>query len=287
MKKIAVFMLTAALSLTAAAGCSGKKDSDNESYADEDLVNIEDLTAATEERDISSAEANSVLLILDEPEKQSPYTFMLMFSDPQENELRFSGIPANSVCLYEDSLENSISDVYEKEGVNGAVSYAEIIFGTEIDRYMVFNTDSLSRTLELFGDVEYPLDAELKGFSANGSVQTLSPDDVCAYILYPLFRGGEAERAKKAADIVQCLLDTADRKGAAEKLEDFVPRLLSVVNTDISQLDFYNYRDAIVNMLESSDLSAEVLELTGMSLHDDFIPDEDVLPENMKRKDNE
>ena len=72
MKKIAVFMLTAALSLTAAAGCSGKKDSDNESYADEDLVNIEDLTATTEERDISSAEANSVLLILDEPEKQSP-----------------------------------------------------------------------------------------------------------------------------------------------------------------------------------------------------------------------
>ena len=59
------------------------------------------------------------------------------------------------------------------------------------------------------------------------------------------------------------------------------------MNTDISQLDFYNYRDAIVNMLESSDLSAEVLELTGMSLHDDFIPDEDVLPENMKRKDNE
>lgn len=219
------------------------------------------------------ADNHTVLFILDEPDKKTSSSFMLMRSIPKDKKVVFIGIPTNTIGLVGES-QQSIKSAYESGGISSAVEFAESIFGITIDRYMKLDSKSLVKICDILGGVTYPVSEEIAGFNGDGSDQYLNSEQIEKLMIYSLYNDGEIERAYMIGSITSAMLNQSSGMRVADNLDSSFNTLVNMADTNITAVDYKKHKVAIKNMLTNGRQIASFLILDGESAYDEFIPDE-------------
>lgn len=230
-------------------------------------------------RTVTEEDNHTVLFILSTPDQECKSTFMLMRSMPKEKRILFVGIPSNTIAVI-NGKQQSLEGAFNEDGKGAkAAKFVEAVFDIPVERYMTFNSDAFRRVCDMTGCVTlFPVDVQFSGFKGDGSRQNLSSEQIETYATYPMFDGGEPERAFKAAVLMQYMVKGADARTVADHLEtnfDQIINLTDSVFTNITRSDYNDVKYAIKYMFECkaeySLTLAEVYQLNGKASGKDFI----------------
>lgn len=214
---------------------------------------------------------HTILLVLDEPEKDEPVTFVLMRSRPFKKKIEFIGIPNNSIALVNDA-QVSIKNNYQSGGAPAAKEFVEQVFGVKVDKYMKFNSAAFKKACDIIGCVKYPVNADIAGFKNDGTEQDLNSDQMEQFVTYELFNGGEAERTVIAADVLRAMINQQKGKNIADNMDNSFDAIINMVETDVNSADYKKRKGAIKYMFENGTTIAGSIALDGKTAGDDFIP---------------
>jgi anionic cell wall polymer biosynthesis LytR-Cps2A-Psr (LCP) family protein len=229
---------------------------------------------------VSADDNHTLLMILDDPEAgKASSTFLLMRSLPYKKKLLLIGIPSNSIYYSaEEGGQLVLKDTYERNGAAAAEEFIENVIGVKIDKYMVFTPEAFTRTCEIFGGANFPIDVEFNGFTGDGSVQTLGAEDIRKYITYNKFSGGESERSFKAASVISYMINGSDGDRIATSFDRYFAEIINMTTlTDITASDYEKYKSAIKYMFNYGTSISIAMIVDGETAGSDFIPSSDFL----------
>lgn len=232
--------------------------------------------------EITSGDNHTMLMVLDAPEKNCPPTFILMRSMPIKKSIVFIGIPSNTIALVDDK-QMSIRGSYESGGPTAAVDFVTKVFGLNVDRYMKLNSDAVKKVYDIFGDVSYPVNADIAGFQNDGSSQLLNSEQALTFVTYTMFKDGESERAFTAASFLTSMFNQTDGKYLADNMDNNFGIIINMVESNVTSADYKKHKTAIKNMFENGKSIASALSLDGTISGQDFIPSENFI-EKIKEK---
>ncbi|MCR4794100.1 MAG: LCP family protein [Ruminococcus sp.] len=232
--------------------------------------------------EITSGDNHTMLMVLDAPEKNCPPTFILMRSMPIKKSIVFIGIPSNTIALVDDK-QMSIRGSYESGGPTAAVDFVTKVFGLNVDRYMKLNSDAAKKVYDIFGDVSYPVNADIAGFQNDGSSQLLNSEQALTFVTYTMFKDGESERAFTAASFLTSMFNQTDGKYLADNMDNNFGIIINMVESNVTSADYKKHKTAIKNMFENGKSIASALSLDGTISGQDFIPSENFI-EKIKEK---
>jgi anionic cell wall polymer biosynthesis LytR-Cps2A-Psr (LCP) family protein len=232
------------------------------------MVYIDMLTqTSTEEEDLpsdissveyapSSADASTVLGIVDLGDNQNDVSFMLMRFLPASSETVFLSIPAN---LYVDDggAESNLFRLYS-DGSAAAVKQAIVdTLGITVDKYVIFNAESFGKFCDLLGSTDYEVPFEIitpDGTTIVAGPTFLDRTTMRALLTYGGYSGGEEERARRFSDIVTSMLNRELTVSFGTLMDaTFTEFINSDIDTDISRLDYEDARPALSYTISHTD----------------------------------
>ncbi len=226
--------------------------------------------------EITSEDSHTMLLILDVPEKNCPPTFVLMRSMPVKKEVVFIGIPSNTIYLL-DGEQKGINGSYASGGADSAVDFVSKVFDLKIDRYMKFGEDGAKKVYDIFGDVTYPVNADIAGFQNDGSSQLLNGDQALTFVTYRMFKDGESERAFTAATFLSSMLNQTDGVYFADNMDNNFDIIINMVESNVTSKDYKDHKAALKNMFKNGKSISSAISLDGTISGEDFIPSDKFL----------
>ena len=224
---------------------------------------------------VSYEDSHTILMILNEPDQKCSSTFMLLRSIPKDKRILCLGIPSNTIALVDDK-QQKLSETFERGGGGSAASFVSTFMGVDVDRYMVFDSAAFKSTCDKFGCVSYPVDVEIAGMKSDGSLQSLTSEQMETFVTFSLFSGGEAERAFRAAHMMSYMINGSEGEYVADSFDNIFSDVINMVDTNITSVDYKNYNEAIKQMFSQKtqygDTIAVAIQLDGESADADFIP---------------
>lgn len=227
----------------------------------------------------SPKDSHTILLILDERgnekiDKQCSSTYVIMRSIPYKKKLLFIGVPSNSISLI-DGKQQRLRDVYDRGGASAAKDFISSTLNVDIDRYIVFDSKSFQRICEIFGNIKaYPVDAEISNFKGDGTLQSMSAEQIETYVTYSLFKRKEYDRAINSANILRYLVNGTTGERIADGLERYFEEIINTTVSDITAVDFDKRKNAIKYMFNygNGEGFAISIFIDGEVSGNDFIP---------------
>ncbi|MGN0575096.1 MAG: LCP family protein [Ruminococcus sp.] len=217
-------------------------------------------------------DSHTILLILNLPEEKCPYSFVMMRSVPSEKKLLFVGIPSNTIAVV-DGQQARLDESFARGGAASAVSFSEQVLGVDIDKYMIFGSDALLKACDIIGGVTYSVKEEIVGFDKTTAEQYLNGSQIQTYLTYPMFEGGEEQRAYTASSLLAAMINQSDLQRLADGLDRSFNTIINLVESDITAVDYKNNKNAVKYMLERGSTIARFRIVTGKTAAGDFIPD--------------
>lgn len=222
---------------------------------------------------VSYADNHTILFVLDEPDKKTSSTFMLMRSVPKDKKVVFIGIPTNTIAIV-DGEQKSIASAYNSGGASSAVEFTQEVFGITVDRYMRLDSEAFIKVCDILGGVKYPVSEDVAGFNGDGSIQYLNSEQVEKLITYSLYGDGEIERAYIVGSVFSSMLNQASGVRLSDNLDTSFNTLVNMVDTNITAVDYKKRKTAIKTMLEKDTSIGTFLIMGGEEAYEDFIPDQ-------------
>lgn len=233
---------------------------------------LDDMDAA-EIKSATYEDSHTILFVLDVPEVKCSSTFIVMRSVPKEKKILLTGVPANTIEIIDGQQEN-LGELYKNSGVTAAEKFIETISGTEIDRYMIFNEEAFLKLSDILGGVSYAVTVDIAGFEDTDKEQYLNGKQALSLITYPLFGGGEFERASMAASVLSAMVNQSDRQSLKDGFERSFNTLINLTESNITAGDYKKLAYPIEFMIEPN-LSNSVIShfsmLEGISDTDYFV----------------
>lgn len=223
---------------------------------------------------ITYDDSHTVLLILDTPEEASPQTFVLMRSVPMNKTLMLVGIPANTVGS-SGGRQMRLNEIYTNSGAAGTMDFLEQILDVDIDRYMKFDPDSLIEITDIFGGVTYTPEVKIPGIGEAGTEKILNGKQIERYITFSSFPDGEMQRAFNTGSILAAMVNQTDGQRIADNLDLYFNTVINMVDTNVTAVDYKNYKTAIKYMFEKGTAIAKYSYMTGQTSGDDFYVDKE------------
>ena len=171
-----------------------------------------------------------------------------MRSVPKEKKLLLTGIPSNTITIFNEK-QASLKEVYENSGINSALDFVQQVSGVEVEKYMIFNNDSFLKLSDIMGGVSYGVTVDIAGFQDTDKEQYLNGKQTISLLTYPMFSGGEVERASMCASVISAMINQADGPNLAKGLERNFNTLINMVESNISSGDFKERQYAVKFML--------------------------------------
>lgn len=239
------------------------------------LSNEEELSEPIP-RSVSTAtyeDSHTILFILDTPEKRCKSTFVLMRSIPKDKKILFVGLPSNTISLI-DGKQASLIDSYERGGAPSAETFTESTLGIEIDRYMIFDSESFIKLCDIIGGVSYAVNVDIAGFEDTTDEQYLNGEQIVTLLTYPLFADGEVQRAYTASSLISTMINQADGTRLANDFDRNFNTIINMTNSNITAVDYKEKKGAIKTMFERGTSIARFRIASGTTATNDFIIDQ-------------
>ena len=164
-------------------------------------------------------------------------------------------------------------DIYKKGGVIELTEAVEKTFETDIDRYMDLNNEALSVICDALGGVNFNVPYGLKGL--NEGTQFLDSD----FIIKLISNQNYAEDARTVAtgNLFADMLATTSGSRVADIVDYTYNKVINIVETDITSIDYDNQKDAINYILSSNSYISTYRVPAGKSMEQGFTIDSDSL----------
>jgi anionic cell wall polymer biosynthesis LytR-Cps2A-Psr (LCP) family protein len=232
------------------------------------MVYIDMLTqTGTEEDDLpsdvssdgfipTSADARTILAIVDLGDLQSDVSFMLMRFLPANSETVFLPIPAN-MYVDDGGTESNLFRLYSDGSATAVKQAISDTFNISVDKYVIFNAESFGKFCDLMGSTDYQIPFEI----VNDDGTTIAPGPTFldrtkmrALLTYQSFSGGEEERARRFSDIITSMLNRELTVSFGTLMDaTFTEFINSDIDTDISRLDYEDARPALSYTISHTD----------------------------------
>lgn len=235
---------------------------------------------------VSYEDNHTVLLILEEPEQKCSETFVLMRSIPKDRRILFLGLPSNTIAVVDDQ-QQSLKGAFERGGGASAASFISSVMDIDVDKYMVFDSEAFKTTCDKLGCASYPVDVEISGMKSDGSLQSLTSEQMETFITYSLFSGGEAERAFRAAHMLSYMVNGSDGMYISDSADSIFNEVINMVDSNITSVDYKNYKEAIKLLFSQKkqygDNIAVAIQLDGTTSDSDFMPSTNLIEQVVKQ----
>ncbi len=237
-----------------------------------------DEMLATEFNSATYEDSHTILFVLDVPKERCTTTFVVMRSVPKEKKLLLTGVPTNSIALIDGKQEN-LQNVYTNMGISAAENFIEEISGIEIDRYMMLGQDAFMKLSDIMGGVSYGVTVDIPGFQDTDKEQYLTGKQTIKLLTYPMFSGGEFERASMAGSVMSAMINQSDGPNLAKGFERNFNTIVNMTRTNITAADYKKLAYQIDFMLTYGTAISHFSTVKGTSdgtyfLIDEFYSDE-------------
>lgn len=237
-----------------------------------------DEMLATEFNSATYEDSHTILFVLDVPKERCTTTFVVMRSVPKEKKLLLTGVPTNSIALIDGKQEN-LQNVYTNMGISAAENFIEEVSGIEIDRYMMLGQDAFMKLSDIMGGVSYGVTVDIPGFQDTDKEQYLTGKQTIKLLTYPMFSGGEFERASMAGSVMSAMINQSDGPNLAKGFERNFNTIVNMTRTNITAADYKKLAYQIDFMLTYGTAISHFSTVKGTSdgtyfLIDEFYSDE-------------
>jgi anionic cell wall polymer biosynthesis LytR-Cps2A-Psr (LCP) family protein len=199
-------------------------------------------------------------------------TFLLARFDPAGRRVALAVFPADTAVMNAGKTE-SLADVYRFGGAGYVRDRLALAIGAPIDRYVLMPEPAFLACASAIGTVEFEL-AEQLTVTRAGVTQTLAQgkqllDGQKAADIIGGYPGGELARCRATGELAAAIIDQRRDICASVAFESVFEKLVNLINTDISSLDFHERRDAAEYMAKLPDGIAMPISVSGSYSADD------------------
>ena len=196
-------------------------------------LSVKDDTRAAVSNVVKPTEADNMtlLFVLDEPSDACPLTFMAARVMPEEKKIVLVSIPSNMLAIV-DSRQDTITNFYKTNGIQGAMAAIQNEAGIYADRYIILNSESFQKICNIFAGVNYQIPLGTQGFADNPEQQYLGPAQIEKLITNPFFDDGESERSALVSDVISEMINQTDYDRIVASMDSKFRTLINMMNTE-------------------------------------------------------
>ncbi len=210
----------------------------------------------------------TILFVLDEEESVRPLTFLVARIMPADKQILFFSMPTNMLSVV-NGEQKTLAEFYNNGGVKAAQDAITQETQVTFDRYIILDSASFQKICNIFAGVYYQVPADTDGFTDSAEPQWLGPAQMQKLITYPLFPNGEEERSVLVADIISEMINQTDYERIVDSMDSNFKTLINMMETDISALDYDNYKSALKYMYTYGKQLATFRIATSMNQQED------------------
>ncbi len=199
-----------------------------------------------EENVFTPTEANETALLFSftPDDRELRPSFLIVRTSAINKSFTFIPVSNDLLCGSE-----KMSDIFRKGGIIELTKAVEKTFETDIDKYMALNTESLSIICDTIGGVSsFMVPSGLKGL--NEGPQSLDADFMIRLISNPKYP--EDARTVATANLFADMIAGSSGTRNADMVDIIYNRIINIVETDITSIDYANQKDALDYILRSN-----------------------------------
>lgn len=187
---------------------------------------------------------DTTLLFVYEPnDKSLRPSFLILRTSAMNKSFTFIPVSNDLLCGSE-----KMSAVFKNGGIIELTKAVEKTFETDIDRYMLLNDEALSVICDSFGGVNFAVPEGLKGL--NEGTQFLDSGFILKLISNPKF--AEDARTVATGNLFADMLSGASGTRVADIAEYTYNKVINMVETDITSIDYENQKKAVDYIFRSN-----------------------------------
>lgn len=205
-------------------------------------------------------ENDTTLLFVYEPnDKSLRSSFMILRTSAMNKSFTFIPVSNDLLCGSE-----KMSEIFKNGGIIELTKAVEKTFETDVDRYMVLNDEALSIICDSFGGVNYAVPEGLKGL--NEGTQFLDSNFILKLISNPKF--AEDARTVATGNLFADMVANSSGTRMADISEYTYNKVINIVETDITSIDYENQKNAIDYIFSSNQFVSTYRVPTGKASGD-------------------
>jgi hypothetical protein len=180
-----------------------------------------------------------------------------------EKNMRVSFLSGDTYCSF-NNLKGTMNEHYKKGGITELVWAVGEYAGISIERYIIADQRSFSALLEHIGEMTVNLEHQVicgqdaASFIIEEGQQTLIPNMMAKYFYY-ICEGAEKYQ-EEIIDVMALYAKSLFCNGDEDKAERNFSYMISCIETNISALDFNNYKSAILSVATTDILDNMTVE---------------------------
>ena len=214
------------------------------------------VTKPTEEDNMT------LLFVLNEEDDPIQYTFMIARVMPMDKKMTLFAFPSNMLAVV-DGRQDTLAGFFKQSGIQAAKTAIENESKISIDHYVVLKSEGFQKICNIFGGVYYSVPIKTNGFEDSAEPQYLGAGQIEKLMTYPLFPKGEIERNAVASDMVSEMINQTDVERITASMDSDFKRLINLMDTDISAMDYSDRKNAIKYMYTYGNNIASFRIVTG------------------------
>lgn len=189
-------------------------------------------------------ENETTLLFSYEPnDKSLRPSFMLLRTSAMNRSFTFIPVSNDMLCG-----SQKMSEIFKKGGIIELTKAVEMTFETDVDKYMALKDESLSVICDALGGVNYTVPQGLKGL--NEGPQFLDSTFILKLISNPKY--AEDARTVSTGNLFADMLANNSGVRIADIVDYTYNKVINMVETDITSIDYENQKKAIDYILRSN-----------------------------------
>lgn len=220
----------------------------------------------TEEPGYTPKKADALTVLFVGGDASEATSFLLARFDPENGRVPLTVFPADTAVINAGKTE-SLADVYRFGGAGYVRDRLALALGAPIDRYVQLRESAFVACASAIGTVEFEL-AEQVSVTRNGVTHTLAQgkqllDGQKAADIIGGYPGGALERCRATGELAAAIINQRRDICSSVAFDSVFEKLINLINTDISTLDFYDRRDAADYMAKLPDGIAMPISVSG------------------------
>ncbi len=214
----------------------------------------------------------TILFILDTNDTSDKNTYLLLRTLVDKKQFVVVTLANDTIVDYKNN-KSTVDNLYYNGGVPAIKTAISESLNIEIDKYIKLNDESFIKICDILGGVTYYIPEGIKNF--NVGMQYLSSEKIMTFLSYKNMQ--EDQRVFAVNGLVSEMLKQTIGERLAEILKDSFFKLIDIMETDISSIDFNNGKDAVAHVFKNDDYNVYFREVkgerdvNGFNVDNDFI----------------
>ena len=215
-------------------------------------------------------DAMNILVIVEPEEQDRQELFLLLRFDPQRGQVPVAALPAETL-FGQGEQTVTLKSLYDYSGAGRVAGSLEKELSIQIGRYVRVNRQNVIDLVDLLGGVQFQL-KETVSINESGRPTSMpaGSHQLSGSLFYELlttnsYSGGEVGRGMSAARLLCALINQHGGALTGEEGDILFQQFVNMVQTDISAVDFQNFKPAAQFMEQLAGEPAFVVTLLGHS----------------------